>query len=80
MVASARSLTLGRDEGLTKLLFDPATHRCWEAESSPQCGDLISEVALAIEMGADAQTSRSQCIPIRPVGDRRDGCEAFDAH
>ena len=53
--ASARSLTLGRDEGLTKLLFDPATHRLLGGGIvGPSAGDLISEVALAIEMGADA--------------------------
>ena len=53
--ASARSLTLARDEGLTKLLFDPATHRLLGGGIvGPNAGDLISEVALAIEMGADA--------------------------
>jgi dihydrolipoamide dehydrogenase len=53
--ASARSLTLGRDEGLTKLLFDPATHRLLGGGIvGPNAGDLIAEVALAIEMGADA--------------------------
>ena len=53
--ASARSLTLGRDEGLTKLLFDPATHRVLGGGIvGPNAGDLIAEVALAIEMGADA--------------------------
>jgi len=53
--ASARSLTLGRDEGLTKLLFDPATHRVVGVGIvGPNAGDLISEAVLAIEMGADA--------------------------
>jgi dihydrolipoamide dehydrogenase len=53
--ASARSLTLARDEGLTKLLFDPETHRVLGGGIvGPNAGDLISEVALAIEMGADA--------------------------
>jgi dihydrolipoamide dehydrogenase len=53
--ASGRSLSLGRDEGFTKLLFDPATHRViGGAIVGPNAGDLISEVALAIEMGADA--------------------------
>jgi dihydrolipoamide dehydrogenase len=53
--ASARSLTLARDEGLTKLLFDPETHRLLGGGIvGPNAGDLISEVALAIEMGADA--------------------------
>ncbi len=54
-VASGRSLTLGRDDGLTKLLFDPATHRVIGGGIvGPNAGDLISEVALAIEMGSDA--------------------------
>jgi len=54
-VASGRSLSLGRDDGFTKLLFDPETHRVLGAGIvGPQAGDLISEVALAIEMNADA--------------------------
>jgi dihydrolipoamide dehydrogenase len=53
--ASARSLTLGRSEGLTKLLFDPATHRLLGAGIvGVNAGDLIAEAALAVEMGADA--------------------------
>jgi len=53
--ASGRSLSLGRDEGVTKLLFDPATHRVLGAGIvGPNAGELIAEVALAIEMGADA--------------------------
>jgi dihydrolipoamide dehydrogenase len=54
-LASGRSLSLGRDDGLTKLLFDPATHRVIGGGIvGPNAGDLISEVALAIEMGSDA--------------------------
>ncbi len=54
--ASGRSLSLGRDEGMTKLLFDPATHRLLGCGIvGPNAGDLIAEAALAIEMGADAQ-------------------------
>ena len=54
-VASGRSLSLGRDEGMTKLLFDPATHRVLGGGIvGPNAGELIAEVALAIEMGADA--------------------------
>jgi dihydrolipoamide dehydrogenase len=54
-VASGRSLALGRDEGFTKLLFDPQTHRVIGAGIvGTNAGDLISEVMLAIEMGADA--------------------------
>ena len=52
--ASGRSLALGRDEGLTKLLFDPATRRVVGAGIvGSNAGELIAEVALAIEMGAD---------------------------
>jgi dihydrolipoamide dehydrogenase len=53
--ASGRSLSLGRDEGFTKLLFDKTTHRVIGGGIvGPSAGDLISEVALAIEMGCDA--------------------------
>ncbi len=53
--ASGRSLSLGRDEGFTKLLFDPDTHRLLGGGIvGTNAGELISEVALAIEMGADA--------------------------
>jgi dihydrolipoamide dehydrogenase len=54
-VASGRSLTLNRDEGLTRILFDNATHRVIGAGIvGTHAGDLISELALAIEMGCDA--------------------------
>jgi dihydrolipoamide dehydrogenase len=53
--ASGRSLALNRDEGFTKLLFDKQTHRIIGAGIvGTNAGDLIAEVALAIEMGADA--------------------------
>jgi dihydrolipoamide dehydrogenase len=53
--ASGRSLAIGRDEGSTKLLFDPQTRRVIGGGIvGTGAGDLISEVALAIEMGADA--------------------------
>ena len=53
--ASGRSLALGRDDGFTKLLFDPETHRVVGGGIvGSNAGDLIAEVALAIEMGADA--------------------------
>ena len=52
--ASGRSLALGRDEGVTKLLIDETTHRVIGAGIvGPNAGDLIAEVALAIEMGAE---------------------------
>jgi dihydrolipoyl dehydrogenase len=54
--ASGRSLSLGRDEGITKLLFDKKTKRILGAAIvGPNAGDLIAECTLAIEMGADAE-------------------------
>lgn len=53
--ASGRSLALGRDEGFTKILFDPQTGRVLGgAVVGPMAGDLIAELGLAVEMGADA--------------------------
>ena len=53
--ASGRALGFNRDEGMTKLLFDTKTRRVIGAGIvGPNAGDLISEVALAIEMGCDA--------------------------
>ncbi|GAA4738062.1 dihydrolipoyl dehydrogenase [Actinomycetospora chibensis] len=53
--ASGRSLSLGRSEGSTKVLFDTETDRILGAGIvGPAAGDLIAEAALAIEMGADA--------------------------
>jgi dihydrolipoamide dehydrogenase len=53
--ASGRSLALGRDEGFSKLLFDPVTHRVLGGGMvGPNAGELVAEVALAIEMGADS--------------------------
>ncbi|MCE7877290.1 MAG: dihydrolipoyl dehydrogenase, partial [Betaproteobacteria bacterium PRO3] len=53
--ASGRAIANGRDEGFTKLLFDAATHRIVGGGIvGTHAGDLIGEVALAIEMGADA--------------------------
>jgi dihydrolipoamide dehydrogenase len=54
--ASGRSLSLGRDEGLTKTLWDEETQRLIGCGIvGPNAGDLISEAALAIEMGAEAE-------------------------
>lgn len=54
--ASGRSLAIGRDEGITKLIFDETTHRIIGAGIvGPNAGELIAEVALAIEMGCDAE-------------------------
>jgi len=54
--ASGRSLGIGRDEGITKVLFDKKTERIIGASIvGPNAGDLIAEVSLAIEMGCDAE-------------------------
>ena len=53
--ASGRALSLGRPEGFTKLLFDKSTGRVLGGGIvGPNAGDLIAEVGLAVEMGADA--------------------------
>ncbi len=53
--ASGRALGIDRTEGFTKLLFDEDTHRIVGAGIvGPHAGDLISELALAIEMGCEA--------------------------
>jgi len=53
--ASGRAIANGRDEGFTKLLFDADTHLCvGGAIVGTHAGDLIGEVCLAVEMGADA--------------------------
>ncbi len=53
--ASGRAIGIGRTEGFTKLIFDEATHRVIGAGIvAPNAGDLIAEIALAIEMGAEA--------------------------
>ena len=53
--ALGRAIANGRDEGFTKLLFDEATHRVVGGGIvGTHAGDMIGEIALAIEMGADA--------------------------
>ena len=53
--ASGRAIANGRDEGFTKLIFDEASHRVLGGGIvGTHAGDLIGEVALAVEMGADA--------------------------
>jgi dihydrolipoamide dehydrogenase len=55
-MASGRSLSMGRDEGFTKLIFDSATQKVIGAGIiGPNAGELIAEVCLAIEMGCDAE-------------------------
>jgi dihydrolipoamide dehydrogenase len=54
-VANGRSLSLGREEGFTKLLFNPDNHRVLGGGIvGTSAGELISEVALAVETGCDA--------------------------
>jgi dihydrolipoamide dehydrogenase len=54
-LANGRSLSLGREDGFTKLLFDPETHRLLGGGIvGTNAGELISEIALAIETGCDA--------------------------
>lgn len=54
--ASGRALGIHRDEGMTKLLFDPSTKRILGAGIvGPNAGELIGETVLALEMGADME-------------------------
>jgi len=54
--ASGRAIGVGRDEGFTKLLFDPDTKRILGAGIvGVNAGELIGETVLALEMGADAE-------------------------
>ncbi len=54
--ASGRAITMMRDEGMTKLLFDKDTKRILGAGMvGPHAGELIAETVLALEMGADMQ-------------------------
>lgn len=54
-LASGRSLSIGRQEGLTKLIFDPDTNKILGGSIvGPNAGELISEIALAIKMQATA--------------------------
>ena len=65
--ASGRALSLGRDEGFTKLMFEKGTGRVLGGGIvGPNAGDLIAEVGLAIEMGADA-TDISRTIHQHPT-------------
>ena len=65
--ASGRALANGRAEGFTKLVFDPQSHRILGgAIVGVNAGDLIGEVVLAIEMGADA-TDMGHTIHAHPT-------------
>ncbi len=53
--ASGRSLSIGRDEGMTKVLFDTDHRIIGAAITGPNAGELIAEAVLALEMGADME-------------------------
>lgn len=53
--ASGRSLSLGRDEGMTKVLFGENHRIIGAAMTGPNAGELIAEAVLALEMGADIE-------------------------
>jgi dihydrolipoamide dehydrogenase len=68
--ASGRAIANGRDEGFTKLLFDEATHRIIGGGIvGTGAGDLISEICLAIEMGADAEDIARTIHPHPTLGE-----------
>ncbi len=53
--ASGRSLSLGRDDGMTKVLFDEDHKLIGAAMTGPNAGELIAEAVLALELGADIE-------------------------
>ncbi|PCI70271.1 MAG: dihydrolipoyl dehydrogenase [Piscirickettsiaceae bacterium] len=62
--ASGRALSIGRDEGMTKILWDPETKRILGAGIvGTNAGELIAEAVLALEMGADVD---DMCLTIHP--------------
>ncbi|WP_294732604.1 dihydrolipoyl dehydrogenase [uncultured Pseudomonas sp.] len=68
--ASGRAIANGRDEGFTKLLFDAHTHRVVGGGIvGTGAGDLISEVCLAIEMGANAEDIGKTIHPHPTLGE-----------
>jgi dihydrolipoamide dehydrogenase len=68
--ASGRAIANGRDEGFTKLLFDAESHRIIGGGIvGTHAGDMIGEIALAIEMGADAVDIGSTIHPHPTLGE-----------
>ncbi|WP_342613051.1 dihydrolipoyl dehydrogenase [Burkholderia ambifaria] len=68
--ASGRAIANGRDEGFTKLIFDEKTHRVIGGGIvGLNAGDLISEVCLAVEMGADAEDIGKTIHPHPTLGE-----------
>lgn len=81
-MASGRSLSLGRDEGLTKVIFDPQTNRLLGCGIvGPNAGDLIAEATLAIEMGADAEDISLTIHPHPTLSETiAQACEMFEGN
>ncbi len=78
--ASGRAIANGADYGFTKLIFDSETHRIIGGTIvGPSAGDMISEVCLAIEMGADA-TDIGKTIHPHPTLGETVGMAAEVAH
>jgi dihydrolipoamide dehydrogenase len=80
--ASGRAIANGRDEGFTKLLFDQETGRIVGGGIvGTNAGDLISEVGLAIEMGADSVDIGKTIHPHPTLGESVGlAAEAADGH
>ncbi len=80
--ASGRALANGRSEGFTKLLFDERTQRVvGGAIVGTHAGDMIGEIALAIEMGADATDVGRTIHPHPTLGETIGmAAEAFEGH
>ena len=69
-MASGRAIANGADYGFTKLLFDPETKRIvGGAIVGPSAGDIIGEIALAIEMGATAEDIGKTIHPHPTLGE-----------
>ncbi len=68
--ASGRAIANTRDEGFTKLIFDEETHRLvGGAIVGTHAGDLLSEIVLAVEMGADATDIGKSIHPHPTLGE-----------
>jgi dihydrolipoamide dehydrogenase len=79
--ASGRAIGIDRTEGFTKLLFDPVSHQLLGAGIvGPNAGDLISEAALAIEMGCEAADIGLTIHPHPTLGDGRRPRSTCRAH
>lgn len=78
--ASGRALSIGREEGITKLLFCPDTRRILGAGIvGSNAGDLIAETVLAIEMGCDVEDIALSIHPHPTVSETiAQAAEAFE--